>query len=120
MGSFYATEDASETVPFDSYTPHVAIVTGAAQGIGRAVAQRLAEDGIDVAVNDISSKEEQLNEVVEELRKKGRRAIAVPGDVSAEADVIAIVEKAAKELGSVDIVRFQVLTIYSSNNRYRW
>ena len=41
---------------------------------------------------------------VEEVRQKGRRAIAVPADVSSEADVSAMIDKTAGELGSVDIV----------------
>ena len=99
-----SSSQASASVPFSSYTPRVAIVTGAAQGIGRAIAHRLAEDGIDVAVNDIPPKLKELEEVVEEVRKKGRRAIAFAGDVSSEKDVAALVEKTASELGSVDIV----------------
>ncbi|EJD06818.1 NAD-binding protein [Fomitiporia mediterranea MF3/22] len=91
-------------VPFSSYTPRVAIVTGGSQGIGYAIAKRLADDGIDVAINDVRSKQQQIDAVVEEIIKKGRRAIAVPGDVSSEADVISIVEKTASELGGVDIM----------------
>ncbi|EJD06799.1 NAD-binding protein [Fomitiporia mediterranea MF3/22] len=93
------------TVPFTSYTPRVAIITGGAQGIGYAISQRLADDGIDVAVNDIAAKQKEIDAVVEEIRKKGRRAIAIPGDVSSEADVISMVETAIRELGSIDIAR---------------
>lgn len=91
--------------PYSTYLPRVAIVTGAAQGIGYAIAHRLADDGIDIAVNDISAKMEQLDLVVKELIGKGRRALAVPADVSSEEDVRLMVEKTASELGSVDIVR---------------
>ncbi|KAL5478744.1 hypothetical protein ACEPAI_2021 [Sanghuangporus weigelae] len=91
-------------VSFDSYTPCVAIVTGASRGIGRAIVHRLADDGIDIAVNDIATQQDGINKVVEEVREKGRRAIAIAGDVSVEADVVAMVEKTAKELGSVDIM----------------
>ncbi|EJD06820.1 NAD-binding protein [Fomitiporia mediterranea MF3/22] len=104
MDSLFTQDDQAPVTPFSSYTPRVAIVTGGAQGLGYAISNRLADDGIDIAVNDIASKQDQINSVVEELRKKGRRAIAVPGDVSSEADVIAITEKTVKELGSVDIM----------------
>lgn len=96
--------DLYAQTPYSTYQPRVAIVTGAAQGIGYAIAHRLADDGIDVAVNDISAKKEQLDLVVKELNNKGRRALAVPADVSSEDDVRLMVEKAASELGSVDIV----------------
>ena len=92
-------------VPFSSYTPRVAIVTGGMQGIGYSIVHRLADDGIDVAVNDIPANQEKIDKVVEEVRKKGRRAIALPGDVTVEEDVIAMSEKTVNELGGVDIVR---------------
>ena len=47
-----------------SYTPRVAIVTGAVQGIGYAIARRLAESGIDIAVNDVSAKSDRIDTVV--------------------------------------------------------
>ncbi|EJD06819.1 NAD-binding protein [Fomitiporia mediterranea MF3/22] len=104
MDSLFVKDDQVPVTPFSSYTPRVAIVTGAAQGIGYAVAHRLADDGIDIAVNDITSKRDQINIVVEELRNKGRRAIAAPGDVSSEVDVISIIEKTVQDLGGVDIM----------------
>ena len=87
-----------------SYTPRVAIVTGAVQGIGYAIVRRLAESGIDIAVNDVSAKSDRIDTVVSELRTLGRRAIGVPGDVSDEEDVKKIIRKSVEELGSVDIV----------------
>ena len=93
-----------------SYTPRVAIVTGSVQGIGYAIVQRLAESGVDIAVNDIPAKNDRIDAVVSEIRTLGRRAIGVPGDISKEEDVKQIVEKTAKELGSVDIVgRYRLL-----------
>ena len=91
-----------------SYTPKVAIVTGAVQGIGYSIAQRLAESGIDIGVNDIHAKSDRIDAVVEEIRALGRRAIALPADISEEKDVIGMIEKTANELGSVDIVRILV------------
>lgn len=82
----------------------VAIVTGAAQGIGRAIALKLAADGVDVAVNDIPKKQEALLEVVKEIEGRGRKAIAVPADVSKESEVKAIVTKTVEELGTLDIM----------------
>lgn len=94
------------TIPFDTYTPRVAVVTGASQGIGYAIAHRLAGDGIDVAVNDIPSKKDRIDAVIGELRKKGRRIISVPGDVSSEADVVSIIEDGTRtwECGYCKIV----------------
>ncbi|EJD06797.1 NAD-binding protein [Fomitiporia mediterranea MF3/22] len=91
-------------VPFDSYVPKVAIITGRAQGIGYAITHRLADDGFDVAVNDIHAKQKEIDTIVEEVRKKGRRAIAVPGDVSSETDVAVLVENTVRDLGSVDVM----------------
>ena len=104
MASALARGSLSTSASFARYIPRAAIVTGGSQGIGYAISHRLADDGIDVAVNDIPSKQKQINATVEELRKKGRRAIAVPGDVTSETDVISMVKKTTGELGSVDIV----------------
>lgn len=99
------------------YSPRVALVTGAAQGIGYAIAHRLADDGIDVAVNDISDKSEQLEVVASELRAKGRRGLSVPADVSSETDVITMVSKTVDELGCLDIVSLHYSRYRNLTNR---
>jgi 3-oxoacyl-[acyl-carrier protein] reductase len=81
----------------DSSDRRVAIVTGAAQGIGRAIAARLARDGFDVAVLDLD--EERCSETVEHVVGLGVRALAVAADVSDEASVQAAVSRVASELG---------------------
>ncbi|KAL6303212.1 NAD-binding protein [Sparassis latifolia] len=86
------------------FNPRVAIVTGAGQGIGRAIALRLADDGLDIAVNDIASNSVKLDEVVGEIQAKGRRAIPLIADVSVEAEVKTMVEKAVEELGGFDVM----------------
>jgi NAD(P)-dependent dehydrogenase (short-subunit alcohol dehydrogenase family) len=58
----------------------VAVITGAARGIGRKVALVLAERGYAVAANDLSAPEETLGE----LERVGAEALALPGDVSSE------------------------------------
>lgn len=82
----------------------VALVTGSAQGIGRAISLRLADDGFDLALNDIASKRPELDSLVEEIKAKGRKAFAVPADVSQEEQVKEMVESAVKSLGGLDVV----------------
>jgi NAD(P)-dependent dehydrogenase (short-subunit alcohol dehydrogenase family) len=94
----------------------VALVTGAARrrGIGRATALRLASEGADVACLDIArpytefpghglGTAEELDEVVAEIEKLGRRAVAVRADVSSWDEVHAAVATAADELGTIDL-----------------
>lgn len=75
----------------------VAIVTGGSRGIGRACAVGLAEDGFDVVVNFAGNKA-AADDVVARIAAMGRKAVAVQGDVSVEADVQAIFA-AADRLG---------------------
>ena len=82
----------------------VALVTGAARGIGRGIALRLAQDGLDVAVNDIGANEGELNGVAEEIRGAGRRSSAIVADVSRADEVEGMVEKVAEELGRLDVM----------------
>lgn len=82
----------------------VAVVTGAAQGIGLSIALRLADDGLDVAVNDTASKSKQLEDAVSQIRAKGRRAIAVLADVTQETQVKDMVSQVVEQLGSLDVM----------------
>ncbi|QNI35829.1 SDR family NAD(P)-dependent oxidoreductase [Edaphobacter albus] len=81
----------------------IALVTGGNRGIGKGIVEVLADEGADVAVNCIASKE-QAEEVVDLVRSKGRRAIVVQGDVSKRDHVEAMMAKAWKELGPLDIL----------------
>jgi NAD(P)-dependent dehydrogenase (short-subunit alcohol dehydrogenase family) len=78
-------------------TPMVAVVTGAAQGIGRRVAERLADEGYVLALVD-------LREPTETLAAAGAGSLALTCDVSADADVAAVVEQVSERFGRVDVV----------------
>ena len=81
----------------------IAIVTGASRGIGRAVAERLGQDGFAVVVNYLSNASE-AEEVVAEIKVIGGEAIAVKADVANQTDVEQLFEETMKKFGSVDVV----------------
>jgi 3-oxoacyl-[acyl-carrier protein] reductase len=80
----------------------VALVTGAARGIGRAIADRLAAEGSDVAVCDLQA--DWLAETAAAIEAHGRRAIRLAADVSQGADAEATVAAVQQQLGRVDIL----------------
>ncbi len=80
----------------------IALVTGAGDGIGRAIAVALAREGADVAINDVV--EAAAEGVAAEIRAIGRRALAVVGDVSHGEAVAAIFGRTAERLGPIDIL----------------
>lgn len=84
-------------------TQRVAIVTGASKGIGKALALRLAKDGLAIIVN-YSSSQAAADDVVAEIEKAGGKAIAVKADVATSAGVTALFDATEKAFGCVDIL----------------
>ncbi|KAL1731784.1 hypothetical protein EV714DRAFT_271347 [Schizophyllum commune] len=82
----------------------VAIVTGAARGIGRAIALQLANDGLDITLNDLPFAKDQLDEVRTEVEAKGRRTLVIVGDVSSEPDVERLVDETVDHFGRLDVM----------------
>lgn len=81
----------------------VAVVTGAASGIGRATALALAEAGAAITVN-YRRHPEEAQEVVEQIENSGSRALAVHADVTVPEDVKTLVERTAEEFGRLDVM----------------
>ena len=88
-------------------TGRVAIVTGAAQGIGRGVAVELARAGCDVAIGDlldVPALGEGAQETLAQVEALGRRGLALRCDVSDEADCEALIARTREKLGRMDIL----------------
>lgn len=81
----------------------VAHVTGAARGIGKAIALRLAADGHDIAISDLPVMSAELEMTRKEIEAVGVRAIAVEADVTNQDDVRRLVAETAEQLGSLDV-----------------
>lgn len=81
-----------------------ALITGGDSGIGRAVAVAFAREGADVAINYLPSEEEDAQEVIKQIEASGRKAVAIPGDISDETFCQHLAQRAAEELGPIDIL----------------
>src|SRR5438552_8212370 len=81
----------------------VAVVTGASKGIGAGIVKHLATEGAAVVVNYASSKD-GADQVVDEISKRGGKAIAVQGDVAKKKDIEDLFAEAKKAFGKIDIL----------------
>jgi NAD(P)-dependent dehydrogenase (short-subunit alcohol dehydrogenase family) len=82
----------------------IALVTGSANGIGRAIAVKLAQEGADVVVNDIPLQQERARLVSEEIAGIGRNSMVVLADVSKTDEVNGMADAVLKKFGRLDIL----------------
>lgn len=81
-----------------------ALVTGGDSGIGRATAIAFAREGADVAISYLPEEEEDAREVIDLIEAEGRKAFALPGDLSDERFARRLVKEAHEKLGGLDIL----------------
>ncbi len=81
-----------------------ALITGGDSGMGRAAAIAFAREGADIAINYLPAEEPDATEVIELIRRAGRKGVALPGDIREEAFCNRLVESAANQLGGLDLV----------------
>ncbi|MBC7386757.1 MAG: 3-oxoacyl-ACP reductase FabG [Cryobacterium sp.] len=84
------------------FTGKIAIITGSGRGLGAATALRLANEGADIVVNDISS--EAAREMASVIEKIGRRVLMSTHDVSLTSEANALVDSAMKAFGKIDVL----------------
>ncbi|MDD5189930.1 MAG: SDR family NAD(P)-dependent oxidoreductase [Dehalococcoidales bacterium] len=82
----------------------VVVVTGARRGLGKAMALAFAEAGADIVVSDFVAADGEMAAVVDEVKKLGRRAIAVETDVTKQVQVEELMARAVKEFGKIDVL----------------
>ncbi|GBQ15026.1 dehydrogenase [Swaminathania salitolerans LMG 21291] len=78
------------------------LITGGDSGLGRAVAIAYAREGADIAINYLPQEEEDAKEVIALIRKAGRKAFALPGDLRSEAFCTKLIADAVSKLGALD------------------
>ncbi len=88
----------------DCLTGKTAIVTGARRGIGKATALALAGAGADLVISDIVAGDGLLESAAAEIKKLGRRCLALPTDISKQADVEEMAAQVKKLYGKIDIL----------------
>jgi 3-oxoacyl-[acyl-carrier protein] reductase len=81
-------------------TDRIAIITGAAGGIGRGCAERFSDEGAKLVLTDINA--DGLAEVVSAIKDRGNEVIGVTGDIAIEADIDAVVSTAIEAYGQID------------------
>jgi NAD(P)-dependent dehydrogenase (short-subunit alcohol dehydrogenase family) len=81
-----------------------ALITGGDSGMGRAAAIAYAREGADVAINYLPAEEADAREVIAMINAEGRKAVAIPGDITDESFCQRLVEEAVKGLGGLDIL----------------
>ncbi len=84
-------------------TGKTAIITGAGRGIGKVIAQKLAQLGANIVINDIPSSED-ADKTAAQINKDGGKAIVIKGDVRSSEDVQALVDGTKETFGSIDIL----------------
>ncbi|KAA2242681.1 SDR family oxidoreductase [Chitinophaga agrisoli] len=85
-------------------TGRKALITGGDSGMGRAAAIAFAREGADVAINYLPTEEPDAQEVVALIKKEGRKAVAIPGDLRDEEFCKKLVQEAVNGLGGLDIL----------------
>jgi NAD(P)-dependent dehydrogenase (short-subunit alcohol dehydrogenase family) len=85
-----------------SLTGKIALVTGAAQGIGRDIALALATDGADVAICDVNL--DAAQKTAADIEAKGRKSLALKANVAASAEVTAMIDQIVEKFGRIDIL----------------
>ena len=85
-----------------SLSGKTALVTGAAQGIGRDIALGLAKDGADVAICDVNPEAAQKTSA--DIEAMGRKSLALKANVAASADVTAMIDQVVEKFGRIDIL----------------
>lgn len=81
-----------------------AIITGSARGIGAAIALRLAKDGFNIALNDVSEKSFENNDIMEKITALGVRCEKYIADVSSHEACESFVKKVKEDFGTIDVL----------------